>query len=50
MNTPDHLRYTKSHEWVLFADDGTAKVGLTSTPRMLWGIWSSSTCPRWGTP
>ena len=29
MNTPDHLRYTKSHEWILFADDGTAKVGLT---------------------
>ena len=29
MNTPDHLRYTKSHEWVLFAGDGTAKVGLT---------------------
>ena len=29
MNTPEHLRYTKSHEWVLFADDGSAKVGLT---------------------
>ena len=29
MNPPDHLRYTKSHEWILFADDGTAKVGLT---------------------
>ena len=29
MNTPDHLRYTKSHEWVLFAGDGTAKVSLT---------------------
>lgn len=29
MNTPDYLRYTKSHEWILFADDGTAKVGLT---------------------
>ena len=29
MNIPDHLRYTKSHEWILFADDGTAKVGLT---------------------
>ena len=29
MNTPDHPRYTKSHEWILFADDGTAKVGLT---------------------
>ena len=30
MNTPEHLRYTKSHEWILFADDGTAKVGLTN--------------------
>lgn len=29
MNTPEHLRYTKSHEWVLFSDDGTAKIGLT---------------------
>lgn len=29
MNTPEHLLYTKSHEWVLFAEDGTAKVGLT---------------------
>ena len=29
MNTREHLRYTKSHEWVLLADDGTAKVGLT---------------------
>ena len=29
MNTPEHLRYTKSNEWILFADDGTAKVGLT---------------------
>ena len=29
MNIPEELRYTKSHEWILFADDGTAKVGLT---------------------
>lgn len=29
MNTPEHLLYTKSHEWVLFAEDGSAKVGLT---------------------
>ncbi len=29
MNTPEHLSYTKSHEWVLFASDGSAKVGLT---------------------
>ena len=29
MNAPEHLLYTKSHEWVLFAEDGSAKVGLT---------------------
>ena len=29
LNAPEHLRYTKSHEWVLFAGDGSAKVGLT---------------------
>ena len=29
MNVPEHLLYTKSHEWVLFAGDGSAKVGLT---------------------
>ena len=29
MNFPSDLLYAKSHEWVLFADDGTAKVGLT---------------------
>lgn len=29
MNTPEHLLYTKSHEWILFAEDGSAKVGLT---------------------
>ena len=25
----NELLYTKSHEWVLFSDDKTAKVGLT---------------------
>ena len=29
MNAPENLLYTKSHEWVQFAGDGTAKVGLT---------------------
>ena len=24
MNAPEHLLYTKSHEWVLFAEDGSA--------------------------
>lgn len=28
MNTPEHLLYSKSHEWVLLEGD-TAKIGLT---------------------
>lgn len=26
---PDHLRYTKDHEWVAETDDGTVLVGIT---------------------
>ena len=29
MNFPQSYQYTKSHEWVLFLADGTAKIGLT---------------------
>lgn len=29
MNIPAELKYTKSHEWVKMADDGTAIIGLT---------------------
>ncbi len=29
MNFPKNLLYTKTHEWVLFAEDGTAAVGIT---------------------
>lgn len=29
MNTPTNLKYTKSHEWVLFKDETTARLGLT---------------------
>ncbi|MDL2214106.1 glycine cleavage system protein GcvH [Clostridia bacterium OttesenSCG-928-O13] len=29
MNYPSDLQYTKSHEWISFSDDTTAKVGLT---------------------
>ena len=29
MTFPKNLLYTESHEWVLFADDGTAAVGIT---------------------
>ena len=29
MTFPKNLKYTKTHEWVLFAEDGTATVGIT---------------------
>ncbi len=29
MNTPNHLKYSKTHEWVEFTDDSTAAIGLT---------------------
>lgn len=29
MNFPEELKYTKSHEWVKMAEDGTALVGLS---------------------
>ena len=29
MTTPDNLKYTKSHEWVLQEADGTVTVGIT---------------------
>ncbi|MGI6315839.1 MAG: glycine cleavage system protein GcvH [Christensenellales bacterium] len=29
MNTPKNLQYTASHEWILFTDEDTARIGLT---------------------
>ena len=29
MNYPDNYKYSKSHEWVLFEEDGSARIGLT---------------------
>ena len=29
MNAPANLKYSKSHEWVKFLEDGTALVGIT---------------------
>lgn len=29
MNTPKNLKYSKTHEWVEFTGDNTAKIGLT---------------------
>ena len=29
MNIPEELKYTKSHEWIRFNDNGIAEIGLT---------------------
>ncbi len=29
MTTPEHLKYTKSHEWVKQEPDGTVSIGIT---------------------
>lgn len=29
MNIPEELKYTESHEWVRFEEDGTATIGIT---------------------
>ena len=50
MNTPEHLRYTKSHEWILFADDGTAKVGLTDHAQDALGDLVFVNLPQVGDP
>jgi glycine cleavage system H protein len=36
-NTPDDLRYTKSHEWVRRLPDGTLEVGITDHAQDLLG-------------
>ncbi|WBB62888.1 glycine cleavage system protein GcvH [Streptomyces sp. WMMC500] len=30
MTNPEHLRYSKEHEWVATGDDGVATVGITA--------------------
>ena len=29
MTYPEHLKYAKSHEWVGFLEDGSARIGMT---------------------
>jgi glycine cleavage system H protein len=29
MNIPNHLKYTKEHEWLQLNEDGTATIGIT---------------------
>ncbi|MEG1849336.1 MAG: glycine cleavage system protein GcvH [Oscillospiraceae bacterium] len=37
MNLPNELLYSKSHEWVLFTDETTAKIGLTDFAQQALG-------------
>lgn len=37
MNAPANLKYTKTHEWVAFSDDGTARIGLTDFAQQSMG-------------
>jgi len=37
MNIPTHLKYTKSHEWVRFEEDGTITIGITHHAQELLG-------------
>lgn len=36
-NIPEHLKYTKTHEWVEAQKDGTVKVGITDHAQDLLG-------------
>lgn len=36
-NSPDNLKYTRSHEWVQDNDDGTVTVGITDHAQELLG-------------
>ncbi|HBE91895.1 MAG TPA: glycine cleavage system protein GcvH [Gammaproteobacteria bacterium] len=36
-NTPENLRYTRSHEWVLDNNDGTATIGISDHAQELLG-------------
>ncbi len=37
MSTPDHLKYTSSHEWVRRETDGTVTVGITHHAQEMLG-------------
>jgi len=45
MEFPEELKYTAEHEWVLVEGD-LAVIGSPISPRIPWGTWCSSNCPR----
>ena len=48
-NTPNDLRYTKSHEWVKREADGTVTVGITDHAQGLLGDMVFVELPKIGT-
>lgn len=37
MNVPEDLRYTTTHEWISFMEDGKAKIGITDYAQQVLG-------------
>ena len=37
MNVPEDLRYTATHEWISFIEDGKAKLGITDYAQQVLG-------------
>ena len=37
MNVPEDLRYTATHEWISFMEDGKAKIGITDYAQQVLG-------------
>ncbi|MBP1757856.1 MAG: Glycine cleavage system protein [Firmicutes bacterium] len=50
MNYPEHLLYSKSHEWVEFTSEDTAKVGLTDFAQDQLGSLVFVNLPEVGDP
>ena len=50
MNFPKNLLYSKTHEWVLFAEDGTATVGITDYAQDQLGDLVFVNLPQEGDP
>ncbi|WP_457668465.1 glycine cleavage system protein GcvH [Thiolapillus sp.] len=48
-NTPDNLKYTKTHEWVRDEGDGTVSIGITDHAQELLGDLVFVELPEVGT-
>ena len=47
-NVPSDLRYTKDHEWIRLADDGTATIGITDHAQAALGDVTFVDLPKTG--